>query len=128
MKFFQNRSKEKPIELRDFISNSLIQLIDGILNAQAYAESNGAKINPSEKFFSNFEKMSRTEKGHQLVNVVEFDVAVAVIENKQLAGGIGIVIPELSLGYQGKIDTSKNAISRIQFSIPVILPTQKQGK
>jgi hypothetical protein len=128
MGIFQKRSKEKPVELRDFISNSLIQLIDGILNAQAYAESKGAKINPTDRFPSDFEKMSRTEKEFRLVHVIEFDVAVAVTENKQLAGGIGIVVPELNLGYQGKIDRSKNAISRIQFSIPIILPTQKQGE
>jgi hypothetical protein len=125
MGIFSKRTKEKPMELRDFISSTLTQLIDGIVNAQEYAQSKGAIINPSDRFVSNFEKMSRTEKNLKLVHVIEFDVAVTVSENKQLKGGIGIVVPELSIGYQGSINKQKNAVSRIQFSIPVILPTQK---
>ena len=124
MGIFSRRYKEKPIELRDFISNALTQLIDGIVNAQEYAQNKGAVINPVDKFASDFERMSRTED-LQLVHIIEFDVAVAVSENKQLKGGIGIVVPELSFGYQGSISNQKNAVSRISFSIPVILPTQK---
>ena len=125
MRFFAKRQKEKPMELRDFISNTLTQLIDGISSAQEYAKTKGATVNPTEKFVSDFSKMSRTEKNLHLVNVIEFDVAVTVAEDKQLKGGIGIVVPELSLGYQGKLDSQKSAISRVQFSIPMILPTQK---
>lgn len=121
---FSKRNKEKPMELRDFISSTLTQLIDGIANAQEYAKSKGAIINPDDRFVSNFENMSRTEKNLQLVHIIEFDVAVTVSENKELKGGIGIVIPELSIGYQGAIDKQKSAVSRIQFSIPIILPTQ----
>lgn len=125
MKFFSKRTKEKPMELRDFISSTLTQLIDGISNAQEYAQSKGAKINPVDKFSSNFDKMSRTEGKLELVHIIDFDVAVTVSENKQLQGGIGIVVPELSIGYQSSINNQKSAVSRIQFSIPVILPTQK---
>jgi hypothetical protein len=125
MGLFSRCNKEKPMELREFISNTLTQLIDGITNAQEYAQSKGAIINPLEGFKSNFEKMSRTLDSLQLVHIIEFDVAVSVAENKQLKGGIGIVVPELSMGYQGKIDNQKSVISRVQFSIPIILPTQK---
>jgi hypothetical protein len=125
MGIFSKRNKEKPVELRDFISNALTQLIDGMVSAQEYAQTKGAVINPAERFMSNFEKMSRTEHNQKLVNVIEFDIAVTVAENKQLKGGIGIIVPEISLGYQGLINNQKNAISRISFSIPVILPTQK---
>lgn len=128
MRLFRKRNKEKPIELRDFISNTLTQLIDGIVSAQEYATGKGAIINPQNKFPSDFSKMSRLEKSLQLVHIVEFDVAVTVAEDKQLKGGIGIVVPELSLGYQASIDNQKSAISRVQFSIPIILPTQKQGE
>lgn len=112
------------MEIRDFISNALTQLIDGISNAQEYAQSKGAIINPTDKFMSDFDKMSRTQQDQKLVHIVEFDVAVTVSENKQLTGGIGLIVPEMSIGYRGTIDNQKNAVSRIQFSIPVILPTQ----
>ncbi|MGH2620080.1 MAG: hypothetical protein ACRDHG_05855 [Anaerolineales bacterium] len=126
MGIFSKRNRQKPIELKDFISNTLTQLIDGISIAQEYAQVNGAIINPADRFPSNFEKMSRTDKGLRLVHIIEFDVAVTVAENKQLKGGIGIVVPELSLGYQGMMDNQKSSVSRVQFSIPIVLPTQTQ--
>jgi len=128
MGIFQKRFREKPVELRDFISNTLVQIIEGVSNAQEYALSKDAEINPSEGFASNFEKLSRTLKSHRLVHIVEFDVAVTVAESKQLSGGIGIVVPELSIGYRGTIGNEKSAISRIRFSIPLILPTQQQSE
>jgi hypothetical protein len=111
------------MELNAFISNALSQLIDGITTAQEYAKSKGASINPSDKFVSDYDKISRTEK-LQPVNIVEFDIVVTVGENKAIQGGIGIVVPEVSMGYQAKIDTQKSAVSRIKFSIPVMLPIQ----
>ena len=121
---FPRRKKEKQMEFRDFVTNTLTQLVDSILTAQEYAKDKGCEINPSEGFPSNFEKMSRTMNDQRLVQIIEFDVAITVAENKQLQGGIGIVVPELNIGYQGEIANQKSAVSRVQFSIPVILPTQ----
>jgi len=121
---FSRRKKEKPMEFRDFIANTLIQLVDGVLIAQEYVKDKGGVINPSEGFPSDFDKMSRTMEKHQLVHIIEFDVAVTVAEDKQLQGGIGIIVPELNIGYQGEITNQKSAASRVQFSMPVILPTQ----
>ncbi|MBV6397491.1 MAG: hypothetical protein HFACDABA_03105 [Anaerolineales bacterium] len=112
------------MELNEFISNALSQLIDGITSAQEYAKSKGASINPSDKFVSDYDKISRTEK-LQPVNIVEFDIVVTVGENKAIQGGIGIVVPEVNLGYQAKIDSQKSAVSRMKFSIPIMLPLQK---
>ena len=126
MAWFQKPRKEKPMELRDFVSNTLTQLIDGISSAQEYAKGKGAVVNPDEGFESDFNKLSRLlRNGHRLVHIIEFDIALTVIEDKQLQGGIGIIVPELSIGYQGKIDNQKSAVSRVQFSIPVVLPSQK---
>lgn len=112
------------MELNTFVSNALTQLIDGIITAQEYAKSKGASINPSDKFISDYDKISRTQK-LQPVNILEFDIVITVGENKGLQGGIGIVVPEVNLGYQAKIDAQKNSVSRIKFSIPVMLPIQK---
>lgn len=56
---------------------------------------------------------------------MEFDIVVTVGENKAIQGGIGIVVPEVNLGYQAKINSQKSAISRMKFSIPIMLPLQK---
>lgn len=127
MGIFSKRNKEKPVELKDFISTTLTQLIDGIMNAQEYAKDKGAIVNPEDGFQSDLNKLSRLfGSDHRLVHIIEFDVAVTVAEDKQFKGGVGIVIPELSLGYQRKTDNLRSAVSRVQFSIPIVLPTQNQ--
>lgn len=123
MGIFSKRKREKPVELSEFISGTLTQLIDGIAKAQEHARKNNAMIIPSTMFYSDFDKLSRT-KDEDLVHIVEFDIALAVEENKQLKGGIGIVVPEISMGYQGTIKKHKNINNRVQFSIPIILPSQ----
>lgn len=44
------------------------------------------------------------------MQIIEFDVAVTVAESKQLVGRIGIVVPELSFGYQVKVNTANSKV------------------
>ena len=113
------------MELKDFVSSTLIQLIDGILDAQKNAKEKGAVVNPEEMFHSDFNKLSRT-KSHRLLQVVEFDIALTIAEDKQLKGTAGAVVAVLGLGYQAQTGDQKSTVSRIQFSVPVILPTQDE--
>ena len=122
----KKKDRPKAMELQEFISSTLVQLIEGIVQAQEFAESRGAEIFPEEGFPSDFEKMSRTSKTKRLVNIIEFDVAVVVVENKSLSGGIGVMVPEWNLGYRASMDAGKSVVNRIKFSIPLILPSQKR--
>jgi len=112
------------MELQEFISSVLMQLIEGVVQAQEFAQSHNVEIFPEEKFFSDFEKMSRTTKTKRLVNFVEFDVAVVVVESKDLSGGMGIRVPGWNIGYHAKTETEKSIVNRIKFSVPIVLPTQ----
>jgi len=122
----KRKSPPKAMELREFLSSTLAQLIEGVVQAQEFAKNRGVEIFPKEGFPSDFEKMSRTMKTKRLVNIIEFDVAVVVVENKSLSGGIGIMVPEWNLGYHAKIDTEKSTVNRIKFSIPIVLPVQEK--
>lgn len=111
------------MELKDFVEETLRQIIDGVRAAQEYGKQHGAFVNPKSLTF-------RTDQGFQLYDPetgaisqqIQFDVALTVIEGKQTRGGIGVVAGPIALGSQGKSDASNTTVSRIQFMIPLMLP------
>jgi hypothetical protein len=111
-------------ELKDFISESLKQIIIGVQAAQVFAEKNNALINPS--IFSIKDLKRKKFDDVPLTQPIEFDVAVTIGKNNKKEGGIGIIPIAASLGLSGKLNfenISQN-VSRIKFQIPVRLPSQ----
>jgi hypothetical protein len=114
----------KDIELKDFISESLKQIILGVQQTQTFADKHSALINPS--LFS-IAKMKREKfDGLPFVQMVDFDIAVTIGNIKGKEGNIGIFAVAASLGVGGKIKSEKRIenISRIKFQIPIRLPSQ----
>jgi hypothetical protein len=114
--------------LSEFVSSSITQIIDGVLEAQKHALEKGAKINPFGLSIDNpttkiQQDYSRVEFGQ----VIEFDVAVTTTEGNQTQGGAGISIASIArIGMDAKTDSSNTHVSRLKFSIPIFLPQQTQ--
>lgn len=109
------------MELKDFVSNALCDIIDGIKNAQEKTVGSGAVINP----------FPATPLGGRAPNYVSyakyqpinFDLAVTI--NNKSGGGVGIDVFGASIG--GKLNNEESTISRISFSIDVQFPAHKSG-
>jgi hypothetical protein len=120
------------MQLSEFISETLVQLANGIDAANAQLSGSTAKVNPPNVYPSD-EKFSTAvyghiQKGAQLnpaVHLIRFDVAVYAAEGKETKGGIGIMVGTIGLGTQGKSDALASTTSRIQFGIPMLLPSAK---
>jgi hypothetical protein len=114
------------MKLQDFVSETLKEIIDGVVTAQNYAKEKKALINPTD--ISTW----GTGKGDRLyhpntssfVYEINFDVAVTTVEEKGTKGGIGIFVGSLGVGAQGKSDTINSSVSRIQFLVPIVFPSQ----
>ncbi len=114
------------IDLEEFVSEVLTQLISGIKKAQSHAKENGATVNPSnivrnvkgDLVFDN--SMSRSP----IIQEIEFDVAVTVSSGGGLKGGMGLFIPVAGIGYQANKETGNSTVSRIRFKIPIVPPMQ----
>jgi len=114
------------IELKDFISQSLIQIIDGVRVAQQHASDHKAKVVPQLQPGSGPSDALRTHPDSRPLQNIDFDVAVQASTKDQAEGQIGILIATLGIGVKGSEETETSAISRIKFSIPLELPTQGQ--
>src|SRR5947209_8347157 len=114
------------MELRDFVSETLKQIIDGVIDAQAYGREKGARVNPLDLPVRNETGGVQSRMyARDVAHSIDFDVAVTTTEGKQTKGGIGVVAGIFALGSQGQSNANGESVSRIKFTIPVVLPTEK---
>ncbi|MBZ0157851.1 MAG: hypothetical protein K8I29_16770 [Alphaproteobacteria bacterium] len=113
------------MELKEFISQSIISIIEGVTVAQKEALNHGAHVNPTGlmRTIRNIgENAIWNNNDNNIAQTVRFDVAVTVEEETATAGKIGVVSGLFNLGSSGKSEEKHVAISRIQFNVPVLLP------
>jgi hypothetical protein len=104
-------SNDEQLELRDFVSGTIKQVIDGVATAQQYATSKKAIVNP------------QTQRGHYpAAQSISFDVAVTAAKGTKTHGGIAVFAGAFALGSKGQSERSNETVNRIQFSVPVWLP------
>ena len=113
------------MELKDFVTETLKQVIEGVKAAQNFAKENGGQINPKgiAMSASSTHPQLYGSKG-ELVQLIEFDVAVTTTEEDKAKGGTGIFVGAFGIGVQGESGNQNSAINRIQFKVPIILPNQ----
>jgi hypothetical protein len=113
------------MDLKEFIAETLVQIVDGVSDARERVKDKGVGVNP---------QMSTTHEhagkqgllhvdGPTFAQVIQFDVALTVVEGKGTKGGIGIFAGGIALGSSGQSQTENSSVSRIKFSIPLVLPT-----
>ena len=102
------------MKLQEFVNETLKEIIGGVKDVQEYAKSEGALVNPrySMEYDQHIEK-------------IKFDVAVTSTEGSAKEAGAGILVAAIGLGAKKKSGVSSSSISRIMFSVPVILPNQE---
>jgi hypothetical protein len=109
------------MDLEMFIAETLRQIVKGIKMAQEHDDCKGAQINPTGKGWDISTKKSFPVDPAS--RQIEFDVAVTVTEGSEKKGGIGVFTGVLGISGQANSNTANSSVSRIKFSVPVILPT-----
>ena len=113
------------MELKDFVSETLKQVMEGVKTAQNSVKEHGGEINPkgiySTSSSSHPQLYTTSEK---LVQLIDFDIAVTTIEEDKAKGGTGIFVGAFGVGVQGESGNQNSAINRIQFKVPIVLPNQ----
>ncbi|MFR0995647.1 MAG: hypothetical protein ACLSGQ_13665 [Parabacteroides distasonis] len=114
------------MELKDFISETLSQIIDGVTEVQAKYKEKNVLINPDKIEGSGGEYyISGRSSSHihtTLIQNIEMDVAITATEGNENKVGIGVA-KILNIGTSRETNAQNTTLSRIKFSIPVSLPT-----
>lgn len=116
------------MKLDEFITDTLKSIIKGVKDSQEFAQENGARINPYIDSWDQ-NKMLTTyygkEEGARAISAIDFDIAVTASNSQETGGEGGINVYSLKLGGKAT-DLEKNeTVSRIKFSLNVVLPNVK---
>ena len=109
------------MELKDFIKETITQIVDGVVEAQVAIAKHGAEINPKKVQFKEAGQYNYHNSGKP--QMVEFDVGLTIIKKVGSADGVGVFLGAISLGKKNDEGSEHTAVSRIRFSLPVVLPS-----
>jgi hypothetical protein len=115
------------MNIEDFVRETLVQITNGVTQAQRQLDPTGALVNPRMKAIGKEHSIGEVYMhAGEVVSFVEFDVAVGATEGKETKGGIGVVAGVIGLGSSGKSDSSSRSESRIKFKVPLLLPAHRK--
>lgn len=112
------------MELKDFIAETIIQINQGLVEAQERTKEHGTVVNPKIERANGMYSTSIYTKG--ALQSIDFDICLTVenTENNEQKAGIGIV--SIITGNLSNESNSKSqAVNRIKFSVPVHFPWGK---
>lgn len=112
------------MELKEFIKTVLTDITDAVRELQDEL-TNGAIVSPTmPNAISNVTiKDPQNEKSNRQISKIDFDVAITVDNADKIESGIKANIHIFSAKIGGKTEGKTENVSRITFSIPVVLPT-----
>jgi hypothetical protein len=112
------------MELKNFVAETLKQIIEGVVSSQRTARESGAQVNPG-RLASVGGLLYSSPGGTDSVQMVDFDISLTESRGDEAKGGIGVFFGSVGLGAQGKSETGTSAMNRVKFSIPIMFPMQK---
>jgi len=110
------------MNLKDFISDTLTQIAEGVVQAQQTTKDTGAMINPA---VGRESQEVRVKGSFSSLQTVEFDIGLALIEDKNSKGGLGIVSGIFNVGGATGSESSEHEQARVKFSVPMTLPPNR---
>jgi len=110
------------MELKEFVSETLTQIIAGVKKAQD--KNNGDDlINPKIAIHGDKGNSIAGEVNNRnVVHDVQFDVAVTAIDSDSSKAKIGVVSGIFNAGAEGKTENKNSSVTKIKFTVPIIYP------
>lgn len=117
------------MDIKDFVADTLTQICEGVVEAQARTEPLGACVSPR---MSKEGRPATPYVEHTKTQNISFDIAVEVVQSSEQTKdkpkfSIEVASISASLGSGSKkedTNSNKDAI-RIQFDIPICLPVKQ---
>lgn len=116
------------MELKEFIKESLSQIIDAVKETQEKYKDTNVVICPDniqevksglyildENEYDNYSSKSKVQN-------IDMDIAISVTEKEGNKSGLGIA-KIINAGISSENAQRNESISKIKFSIPIVLPT-----
>ena len=110
------------MELKDFIKETLIQIVQGIGEAQEELKDTDCAINPRDIKSEDYTTVILKNKRH-VVQDVDFNIALTNTSNSEDKAGIGGMLGSFGLGGNKTLSDGNTSNTNISFSVPVVFPS-----
>lgn len=109
------------MELKDFIKETLIQITNGVAEAQKAVKDTGCLINPAG--YNNQRYIEEGDNSNMRgVQKITMSIAITVTEGNENKAGLGVVSGFFTAGTATKSNDVSSTVNRIEFDIPISLP------
>ena len=106
------------MDIKDFIAEALVGIVDGIKEAQGGISSSGARVNP-QGFQIPYDQLHGrhwNKTTGETLDAIEFDIALVAVKASKVSQRL-----EVLTGTKAE----QTGVSRIKFSVPVKYPLQR---
>jgi len=115
------------MNLDEFVKEVLSQIVSGIRHAQSV--EGGAYIVPASDGGHEYAKHSRVSSNARYKStIVDFDIALTVEDSSKGVGGGSLKVFSFGAKAEGEVTSKDTTVSRIQFAIPIMLPTSERDR
>lgn len=108
------------MELKEFVKVTLEQIVDGVAAAEEAVAARGGTINPSSVQFQ--QNNTWTTYTHVMPQEVIFDVGLTSTGKGGSTEGIGVFLGSISLGKKNDSSKEEVAVTKVRFTVPLVLP------
>jgi hypothetical protein len=113
--------------VKEFVEDTLVQIVEGVQAAQNRIDKTGAAINRIGMTlqFAQLQGRRYDPKTGEIEELVQFDIALTNESGTGTKGGVGVFLGTVNLGTQGQSTNKDSSVSRVQFSVPIVYPRTK---
>jgi hypothetical protein len=109
------------MELKEFVRETLEQIVEGAAMAQESIKARGGIVNPSNLSFQK--DGQRNNYDHAMPQEVVFDVGLTSTDKSGSAEGIGVFLGSISLGKKNETGAEQVAVTKVKFTVSLVLPS-----
>jgi hypothetical protein len=113
------------MSLETFVTQTLTQIVKGVQGAQDALPDGHTIVNP--KMRSSSDQLRETTHKDR-AQIVRFDVAITATKQAGKNGGVSVAAAVFTVGGHLHSAEQNASISRVQFSVPLALPTSEKSK
>ena len=116
------------MELKEFITQTLININQGILDAQERTKDSGFLINPKNYKQNNDKNYEVSDGSLSPIQDIEFNIVVNVTEGKDSKIAVGAFTGIFTGGVSNTNQNNNSTQTTIKFNLPVQFPSNNELK
>ena len=111
------------MELKEFVSETLTQICEGVKDAQQRCANVGARINPPINSMGTVCEKNMTDQWAP--TKVMFKAALQTSDKTNGKSGIGVLLANVTIGATKENLQDFSSVTSVEFSVPVVFPVSR---